>query len=98
MWAFDSVVSFDAMFCTALHNEHENVNSRKPFPWFSKSAINYNMVLLIAANNIAVVINAVMHKRKRKAIASEIGQFFIEILCFSYVNVYHSRIVHILAT
>ncbi|XP_003369841.1 conserved hypothetical protein [Trichinella spiralis] len=25
-----------------------------------------------------------MHKRKRKAIASEIGQFFIEILCFSY--------------
>ncbi|KRY38864.1 hypothetical protein T01_6096 [Trichinella spiralis] len=49
------------------------------------------MVLLIAANNIAVVINlleindnAVMHKRKRKAIASEIGQFFIEILCFSY--------------
>ncbi|KRY06626.1 hypothetical protein T01_7909 [Trichinella spiralis] len=26
MWAFDSVVSFDAMLCTALHNEHEKSN------------------------------------------------------------------------
>ncbi|XP_003366375.1 conserved hypothetical protein [Trichinella spiralis] len=34
-----------------------NVNSRKPFLWFSKSARNYKMVLLIAPSDIALVIN-----------------------------------------
>ncbi|KRX64230.1 hypothetical protein T09_2416 [Trichinella sp. T9] len=56
------------------------------------------MVLLILENNIALVINAVMHKRKRKAIATAIGHYFVAFLCFSYVNVYQSRIVHILKT